>query len=46
MNQKDRFELSHIDSDGSAKMVDISDKAITDRTATASCRVIVGHSTI
>ncbi|MCH2549402.1 MAG: cyclic pyranopterin monophosphate synthase MoaC [Alphaproteobacteria bacterium] len=46
MNQKDRFELSHIDSDGSAKMVDISDKAITDRTATASCRVIVGPSTL
>ena len=33
-------ELSHLDSDGRARMVDVGDKAVTARTATASGRFI------
>ena len=46
MSQKDKFELSHIDSEGSARMVDVSGKAVTDRTATAGCSVIVEPRTL
>jgi cyclic pyranopterin phosphate synthase len=38
--------LSHLDSDGRARMVDVGDKSVTKRTATASGRLIVQPSTI
>ena len=34
-------QLSHIDDRGAARMVDVSDKAVTARTASASGRVLV-----
>lgn len=38
--------LTHLDSDGRARMVDVGDKSVTKRTATASGRLIVQPSTI
>ncbi len=38
--------LSHIDADGKAVMVDVSDKDITDRVATASGSVIMAPETL
>ena len=38
-------ELTHIDSSGEIKMVDISDKSDTDRLAIASGEVIMSHQT-
>ncbi len=38
--------LSHIDADGKAVMVDVSDKNITDRVATASGSVIMAPETL
>ena len=39
-------KLTHIDADGNARMVDVSDKDVTRRTATAGCRVIMQPETI
>ena len=39
-------EFSHIDEDGKAVMVDVSDKDETDRTATAKGSVMVGSETL
>jgi cyclic pyranopterin phosphate synthase len=38
--------LTHLDEHGSAKMVDVSDKAVTERTAKASGRVNVSAETL
>ncbi len=38
--------LSHIDADGKAVMVDVSDKDITDRVATARGRVVMAPATM
>ena len=38
--------LTHIDGDGNARMVDVSDKDVTRRTATASCSVIMQPETV
>ncbi|MEM7051474.1 MAG: cyclic pyranopterin monophosphate synthase MoaC [Acidobacteriota bacterium] len=39
-------ELSHLDSEGRAQMVDVSAKAITRRVAEASCRVLMSRATL
>ena len=39
-------ELSHYDETGRAKMVDVSDKALTARVAVASCRVLLSPATL
>ena len=39
-------ELTHIDSSGEARMVDVGAKAITERVATASCEVIMTAKTL
>ncbi|MBS27524.1 MAG: cyclic pyranopterin monophosphate synthase MoaC [Alphaproteobacteria bacterium] len=39
-------KLTHIDADGNARMVDVSDKNVTRRTATAGCSVIMQAETI
>ena len=39
-------KLTHLDADGNARMVDVSDKDATRRTATAGCRVIMQPQTI
>ncbi len=36
--------LTHVDETGAARMVDVSEKAVTVRTATASGRVLVAPS--
>jgi len=41
-----KLRLSHIDSDGKAVMVDVSDKDITDRIATATGSVIMAPETL
>jgi len=38
--------LSHIDESGRARMVDVSEKAVTRRVAGASCRVILSTETV
>ena len=38
--------LSHIDRDGRANMVDVSEKAVTRRVAKASCRVMMSKETV
>lgn len=38
--------FSHLDSQGRARMVDVSDKTVTRRVATASCRVLMAPSTV
>jgi cyclic pyranopterin monophosphate synthase len=38
--------LSHLDEDGNIRMVDVSDKAVTERTALAKARVRLAPSTI
>lgn len=38
--------FSHLDAEGRARMVDVSEKSITRRVATASCRVLLAPSTI
>lgn len=40
-----RRPLSHIDNEGRARMVDVSDKAVTRRVAEASCRVTMSDET-
>lgn len=39
-------ELTHLDAAGHARMVDVSDKAVTARTATAVGRVLLSASTV
>ena len=39
-------ELTHIDSSGEARMVDVGDKEITDRVATATCEVLMSAKTL
>ncbi len=39
-------ELTHIDSSGEARMVDVGDKAISDRVATAGCEVQMSSKTL
>ncbi len=39
-------ELTHIDSSGEARMVDVGDKEITDRLATATCDVLMSAKTL
>lgn len=39
-------DFSHLDSQGNARMVDVSAKAITRRTAQAACRVLLLPSTV
>jgi cyclic pyranopterin monophosphate synthase len=39
-------DLTHLDSHGRAQMVDVSEKAITSRTAAARGRLICSHATI
>ena len=41
-----RSELTHIDSSGEARMVDVGSKGITERVATASCEVIMTSQTL
>lgn len=36
-----KASLTHVDADGAAHMVDVSDKQVTRREATASCRVVM-----
>jgi cyclic pyranopterin phosphate synthase len=38
--------LTHVDETGAARMVDVSDKAVTSRTATASGRVLVSAEVV
>ena len=39
-------ELTHIDADGEARMVDVSDKAVTERSATAQASVLMQPETL
>ena len=39
-------EFTHIDAEGNARMVDVSDKGITERVATAKGRVITAPETL
>ncbi|MBO88864.1 MAG: cyclic pyranopterin monophosphate synthase MoaC [Rickettsiales bacterium] len=39
-------DLTHIDADGNAVMVDVGDKSSTDRVATAACSVLMQSNTI
>ena len=39
-------ELTHLDESGAARMVDVSDKAVTARTATATGRVLVSAEVV
>ncbi|MFP6808633.1 MAG: cyclic pyranopterin monophosphate synthase MoaC [Pseudomonadales bacterium] len=43
---KARTQLTHLDSDGNAKMVDVSDKALTVRVATARALVLMEAETL
>ena len=40
------IDLTHIDADGNAVMVDVGDKSSTDRVATAACSVLMQSDTI
>ncbi len=46
MAGKQEPKFSHLDAEGQAAMVDVSDKAITVRTATACCTVLMQPETI
>ena len=46
MNEKQNIKLSHIDADGKATMVDVSNKDISERVAKAKCSVNLQASTI
>ncbi|QIB35690.1 cyclic pyranopterin monophosphate synthase MoaC [Ancylobacter pratisalsi] len=46
MGADDEPTLSHIDASGAANMVDVADKAITDRIAVAEGRVVMEPSTL
>lgn len=41
-----RYPLSHLDNEGRARMVDVSEKAVTRRVAEASCRVTISDDTV
>ena len=41
-----RSTFSHLDAQGKAQMVDVSEKEVTRRVAAASCRVILSRSTV
>ncbi|MXZ03450.1 MAG: cyclic pyranopterin monophosphate synthase MoaC [Chloroflexi bacterium] len=43
---KPQPELTHIDSSGEARMVDVGAKEITERAATASCEVVMSAKTL
>ena len=43
---KDGAALTHIDSSGEARMVDVSAKEATERTATAEGRVVMSKATL
>src|SRR5262245_66345784 len=38
--------FSHLDAEGAARMVDVSEKAVTRRVAEASCRVLLAPETV
>ena len=46
MSAADRASLTHVDETGAARMVDVSGKDVTARTATASGRVLVSSAVI
>ena len=46
MATPDGQRLTHVDESGAARMVDVGDKAVTARTASASGRVLVSRSVI
>ncbi len=46
MARKQEPRFSHLDADGQAAMVDVSDKNVTERTATACCTVLMQPETI
>jgi cyclic pyranopterin monophosphate synthase len=45
MTPDDPAELTHLDERGHARMVDVGGKPVTERTAVASCRVVMAPST-
>jgi cyclic pyranopterin phosphate synthase len=45
MSAGERGELTHLDERGAARMVDVGEKQVTERTAVASCTVIVTPAT-
>ncbi|HYH34703.1 MAG TPA: cyclic pyranopterin monophosphate synthase MoaC [Nocardioides sp.] len=46
MPDQDPTQLTHVDEAGAARMVDVSAKSVTDRTATASGRVLVSPQVV
>ena len=46
MTDADPTRLTHVDESGAARMVDVSGKSVTDRTATASGRVLVSRRVV
>ena len=46
MNKKENIKLSHLDVDGKARMVDVSNKDISERVAQAKCSVFLQASTV
>ena len=44
--QSEQRSLTHVDATGAARMVDVSDKAVTKRTAVASGRVLVSSEVV
>ena len=46
MAGKKEPKFSHLDAEGQAAMVDVSDKAVSERTATASCTVLMQPETL
>ena len=45
MNDDERADLTHLDEQGHARMVDVGEKAVTERSATAACRVVMAPTT-
>lgn len=45
-DQEGAAHLTHVDASGAARMVDVSDKAVTKRTAVASGRVLVSEQVV
>ena len=46
MNESDEVSLTHVGPSGEARMVDVTSKSVTDRTATASARVRMSEGTV
>lgn len=46
MNKKVPAGLTHLDAAGNARMVDVAEKGLTRRLATAECRVVMAAATI